>query len=76
MTMDRYFSGIMGVLYGDRDPSEAIAEIEEDGAGSDVDEEDLDDMDFGAGDEEEDEGNGFGGGPETGTKPPDGTPPS
>ncbi len=48
MTMDRYFSGLMGVLYGDRDPAEAIAEMEE--LGHEHDE--LDDMDF----DEEDEG--------------------
>ncbi|HKI35950.1 MAG TPA: YbjN domain-containing protein [Gemmataceae bacterium] len=70
MTMDRYFAGVMGVLYGDRDPAEAIAEMEEDGHEHD---EDVEDMDFGGeeDDDEEDEGNGFGSGPETGIKPPD-----
>jgi hypothetical protein len=69
MTMDRYFAGIMGVLYGDRDPAEAIAEMEEMGHDHDDDEE-LEDIDFGTEDEDEDEeeGNGFGGGPEE--KPP------
>lgn len=74
MTMDRYFAGIMGVLYGDRDPAEAIAEMEDGARGHDEDDEDLDEMDFGAGeDEDEDEeGNGFTGeGPEGGIKPPD-----
>ena len=73
MTMDRYFAGVMGVLYGDRDPAEAIAEMEELGPEHD-DDEDLDDIDFGGEvddeDEEEDEGNGFGGGPEA-TPPTD-----
>jgi hypothetical protein len=71
MTMDRYFAGVMGVLYGDRDPAEAIAEMEE--LGVEGDDEDLDDLDFGGEEEdedEEDEGNGFGGGPEE-TPPPD-----
>ena len=71
MTMDRYFTGVMGVLYGDRDPAEAIAEMEELGAEGD-DDEDLEDLDFGGEEEDEDEegeGNGFGGGPE-GTPPP------
>jgi hypothetical protein len=72
MTMDRYFAGIMGVLYGDRDPAEAIAEMEAMGSESDEDD-DLDDLDFGGAEEdedeeEEDEGNGFGGGP--GETPP------
>jgi len=71
MTMDRYFPGVMGVLYGDRDPAEAIAELEDEGHEPEVDEEDLEDMDFGAADEDEDEGNGFGSGPEPGNKPPD-----
>ncbi len=65
MTMDRYFAGIMGVLYGDRDPAEAIAEMEE--MGHDHDDDDLEDIAFGEDDEDEeddDEGNGFGGGPE------------
>jgi hypothetical protein len=76
MTMDRYFAGVMGVLYGDRDPAEAIAEMEE--LGPEADDEDLDDLDFGGEeededdeDEDEDEGDGFGGGPETGIKPPE-----
>jgi hypothetical protein len=76
MTMDRYFAGVMGVLYGDRDPAEAIAEMEELGAGADEDE-DLDDLDFGAEEEEDEdeegEGNGFGGGPEP--PPPTDEPP-
>src|SRR5262249_17088927 len=71
MTMDRYFPGLMGVLYGDRDPAEAIAETEEGGPGR---EEDLDDLDFGEDDEDEgEEGNGFSGGSEDGDKPPDDT---
>ena len=56
MTMDRYFPGLMGVLYGDRDPAEAIAELEDGGHEHD---EDLDDLDFG-GDEDDEEGNGEG----------------
>jgi hypothetical protein len=70
MTMDRYFAGLMGVLYGDRDPAEAIAEMEEDVHDHD---EDLDEMDFGGAEDEdeEDDGDGFGGGPESGHKPPD-----
>ncbi len=71
MTMDRYFPGFMGVLYGDREPAEAIAEMEEDAHEHDVDPEELDDLDFGAEDEDEDEGNGFGNGSEPGHKPPD-----
>ncbi len=67
MTMDRYFSGVMGVLYGDRDPAEAIAEMEDGGLGHEEDE-DFDGMDFG-GEEEDDEGNGFPGPGES--KPPD-----
>jgi hypothetical protein len=65
MTMDRYFAGVMGVLYGDRDPAEAIAEMEE--MAPDQDDEDLEDMDFGGteDEEDEDEGNGFGGGTES-----------
>jgi hypothetical protein len=72
MTMDRYFAGLMGVLYGDRDPAEAIAEMEEGGHEHD---EDLDDMDFGEDeDEDEDEGDGFTDeGPQGGGKPPDET---
>ncbi len=70
MTMDRYFAGVMGVLYGDRDPAEAIAEME-DGHEHGEEDDDLDDMDFGAEEEDdEDEGNGFGG-PEDGGKRPD-----
>ena len=69
MTMDRYFAGIMGVLYGDRDPAEAIAEMEEDGGHMHEEDEDFEGMDFG-GEEEDDEGNGFSGGPE-GTPPTD-----
>jgi hypothetical protein len=71
MTMDRYFPGVMGVLYGDRDPAEAIAEMEE--GGHEHDDEDLDDLDFSEeedGEDEEGDGNGFTGGPEDGGKPP------
>jgi hypothetical protein len=73
MTMDRYFAGLMGVLYGDRDPAEAIAEMEE---GDLPTEDELDDMDFGAEEAEEEEetedgeGNGFSEGPDEGSKPP------
>jgi len=71
MTMDRYFPGLMGVLYGDRDPAEAVAETEESGHEHD---EDLDDLAFGEEeDDEEGDGNGFPGGSEDGDKPPDGT---
>jgi hypothetical protein len=74
MTMDRYFAGVMGVLYGDRDPAEAIAEMEED-AHDHGEDDDLDDMGFGGeeeDDDEDDDGNGFtDAGPETGIKPPD-----
>jgi hypothetical protein len=68
MTMDRYFAGLMGVLYGDRDPAEAIAEME-DGGQMHEEDEDLDDLDFG-GEEVDDEGNGFPGGADE-SKPPD-----
>src|SRR5262249_47600370 len=75
MTMDRYFAGVMGVLYGDRDPAEAIAEMEE--MGHEHDDDDLDDIDFGGAEEDEDdeegEGNGFGGGSEE--TPPGDEPP-
>ena len=39
MTMDRYFPGLMSVLYGGRDPAESIAEIEG-GHSEDAEEED------------------------------------
>jgi hypothetical protein len=55
MTMDRYFPGLMGVLYGDRDPAEAIAELEDGGHEHD---EDLDDLDFGGDGEDDEEGEG------------------
>jgi hypothetical protein len=72
MTMDRYFAGIMGVLYGDRDPAEAIAEMEDGLHEHDEDDEDLDDMDFGGGEDEEGDGDDLTAeGPEGGTKPPD-----
>jgi hypothetical protein len=64
MTMDHYFAGLMSVLYGDRDPAEAFAEMEEGGHEHD---EDLDDLDFG---EEEDENDEEGNG-----KPPEDSPP-
>jgi hypothetical protein len=63
MTMDRYFNGLMGVLYGDRDPAEAIAETEDLGH----DHGDLDDIEFGEDDGEDDDEDGDG-------KPPDETP--
>ncbi len=59
MSMDRYFPGVMGVLYGDRDPEEAIADAE--GFAGEDDDEDMDDMDFdglddeGEGEEDEEE---------------------
>jgi hypothetical protein len=77
MTMDRYFAGVMGVLYGDRDPAEAIAEMEELGHDHDEDDEDLEDIAFGEEDEdegeeeEESEGNGFGSGPDAPPPPGD-----
>src|SRR5262249_43344450 len=75
MTMDRYFAGIMGVLYGDRDPAEAIAEMEEESHEHGEEAEDRDDLDSGAEDEGEGDGNGFPGeGPDGGTKPPDDAP--
>jgi hypothetical protein len=71
MTMDRYFTGLMGVLYGDRDPAEAIAEMEETGHEHD---DDLDDLDFGEEeDEDEEEGDGFTDEGPQGGKPPDDT---
>jgi hypothetical protein len=85
MTMDRYFAGLMGVLYGDRDPEEAVAEVE---GGHEHDEDEDEDMDLeglGLDDDDEDEGDGEGpddrtrGGdgpsrpmpPDDGIKPPD-----
>ena len=67
MTMDRYFPGVMGVLYGDRDPAEAIAETEE--GVHEPGDDDLDDLGFGEEDEDE-EGNGFSGGSDDGDQPP------
>jgi hypothetical protein len=42
MTMDRYFPGVMAVLYADADPAEAVRKIEEGGVGEPDD--DLDDF--------------------------------
>jgi hypothetical protein len=55
MTMDRYFPGLMGVLYGDRDPADAVAETEG-GQADTAEDEDLDDMAFDDDDEDEDDG--------------------
>ncbi len=67
MMMDRYFPGLMAVLYADRDPADAVAEVEE----RDGHPHDLDDLDFDEADEDE-EGNGFSGGSEDGGEPPEG----
>lgn len=56
-TMDRYFAGFMAVIYGDLEPSEAIADIEgggEDAGGEDDGGED-DDGGHDHGDDEDDE---------------------
>ena len=75
MTMDRYFPGLMVVVYGDRDPAEAVADVEEHMPGGDgEDDDDLDDLDFGPGgdddegdeDDPEERGNGA---PPSGPKP-------
>jgi hypothetical protein len=61
MTMDRYFPGIMSVLYADADPEEAVAQIEsESGAGADMGdmedmEDDLDEFDPLRDDDEDEE---------------------
>jgi hypothetical protein len=76
MTMDRYYKGLMVVLYSDRDPEEAIAEVESGTLDDeDLDEDDLENMEFDEEDDEEtdEEDNGeFNGGPrDEGDKPPD-----
>jgi hypothetical protein len=66
MTMDRYFPGIMSVVYGDCDPAEAVADIEGDMGDADLEEsleEGLEDISF------EDDG-------EDGEDEPDEFPPS
>jgi hypothetical protein len=79
MTMDRYYKGLMVVLYSDRDPEEAIAEVESGTLDDeDLDEDDLENMEFDEEDEETDEeGNGeFNGDPrDEGDKPPEDVPP-
>jgi hypothetical protein len=47
-TTDRYVPGLMRVLYGDREPADAIAEIE-----ANEGEDDDDEIDFGSADEDE-----------------------
>jgi hypothetical protein len=54
MTLDRYFTGLMAVLYGNRDPAEAVADMENEAAGS-SEEEDDDLMEFEDEDDEDDE---------------------
>lgn len=55
MTMDRYFPGIMSVLYADAEPAEAVQKIEEDSSfGRSEFDDDLDEFDP-LGDEDEDE---------------------
>jgi hypothetical protein len=51
MTMDRYFPGLMSVLYGGRDPAESIADIE--GGHSEEAEEEDELPDFQEGEEDE-----------------------